>query len=251
MARQKGILPIEGTLGNITFFKSKDGFMAREKGGVDANRIATSPSFQRTRENNQEFGRAGKAAKLLKGVFRAMMQSASDGRMFSRLLAAMLKVIQQDAVSVRGSRNVLDGELEMLQGFECNIQGKISTCFFAPYTVAIDRAAGTLSIVIPSFIPATMVAAPAGATHFRLISSGASINFEDESFEVDMHASAHLPLSNAGTTALTLINTVAANSTHPLFLALSVEFVQDVNGQKYPLKNGAFNAMSFVKIEGV
>jgi hypothetical protein len=116
MARQKGILPIEGTLGNITFFKSKDGFMARERGGVDANKIATSPNFQRTRENNAEFGSAGKAGKLLRSVFRALIQNAADSRMTARLTAAMIKVIQMDATSTRGLRNVLDGELELLQG---------------------------------------------------------------------------------------------------------------------------------------
>jgi len=31
MAQQKGIIPLKGTIGNITFYKSKDGFKAREK----------------------------------------------------------------------------------------------------------------------------------------------------------------------------------------------------------------------------
>jgi hypothetical protein len=64
MAQQKGIIPLQGTIGNITFYKSKDGFMAREKGSLDASRIATDPAFQRTRENGAEFGRAGKAGKF-------------------------------------------------------------------------------------------------------------------------------------------------------------------------------------------
>jgi hypothetical protein len=251
MARQKGILPIEGTLGNITFFKSKDGFMAREKGGVSADKIANSPNFQRTRENNAEFGRAGKAAKLLRSVYRAMIQNAGDSRMISRLLGSMLQVIRQDAVSIRGQRNVLDGELEILQGFECNINSKLSTSFFAPFTAAINRVAGTLELSIPAYDPSVMLLVPAGATHYRLIASGAAINFENESFEVDIQPSAYLPFNNQLTAALTLTNTVAANSPNPLFLALSIEFVQDVNGQKYPLKNGALNAMAFVKIEGV
>ncbi len=62
MARQKSILPIEGTIQNITFFKSKDGYMAKEKSEISADKIATDPVFERTRENNAEFGRAGKPA---------------------------------------------------------------------------------------------------------------------------------------------------------------------------------------------
>ena len=66
MAKQKGIIKLKGTLGDITFYKSQDGFLAREKGGVEASRIANDPAFQRTRENGAEFGTAGKAGKMLR-----------------------------------------------------------------------------------------------------------------------------------------------------------------------------------------
>jgi hypothetical protein len=36
MARQKGIIKLDGTIGDITFYKSKDGYLAREKGGIPA-----------------------------------------------------------------------------------------------------------------------------------------------------------------------------------------------------------------------
>ena len=54
MAKQKGIIKLEGTIGDITFYKStQDGHLAREKGGVSADRIANDPNFQRTRENSR------------------------------------------------------------------------------------------------------------------------------------------------------------------------------------------------------
>jgi hypothetical protein len=40
MARQKGIIKLKGTIGDITFYKTQDGHLAREKGGIDAGRIA-------------------------------------------------------------------------------------------------------------------------------------------------------------------------------------------------------------------
>ena len=39
MARQKGIIKLLGTVGDITFYKAKEGYLAREKGGVDKDRI--------------------------------------------------------------------------------------------------------------------------------------------------------------------------------------------------------------------
>ena len=41
----------------------------------------------------------------------------------------MVKVIQADTVSERGLRNVIDGEAELLFGFEFNIRGKIRNHF--------------------------------------------------------------------------------------------------------------------------
>jgi hypothetical protein len=109
MARQKGIIKLDGTIGDITFYKSQDGYLAREKGGVEASRIANDPAFARTRENGAEFGRAGKAGKMLRTAFRALLQNTADPRMVSRLTADFVKVIQADATNDRGQRNVIVG----------------------------------------------------------------------------------------------------------------------------------------------
>ena len=45
MARQKSIIKLKGTIGHITFYKTQDAHLAREKGGIDANRIANDPAF--------------------------------------------------------------------------------------------------------------------------------------------------------------------------------------------------------------
>ena len=249
MARQKGIIALEGTLGNITFFKSQDGYMAREKGGVSADKIANDPAFERTRENNAEFGRAGKGSKTLRTAFRAIIQNASDSRMVGRLTALMVAVIQEDTVNTRGQRNVIDGEALLLQGFEFNIQGKLSTTLFAPYTVTLNRTTGDVALNVPSFVPAAMIAAPDGTTHFKLSLAAADIDFENETFTVESAESAFVLWNNQSAAAIDLTVQLPAASTHPLFALLDIEFVQDVNGTKYSLKNGAFNACSIVKVD--
>lgn len=251
MAKQKGIIKLDGTIGGITFYKSQDGYLAREKGGVSADKIANDPNFQRTRENGAEFGRAGKAGKLLRNSIRAMLQNASDSRMVSRLTQKMVEVIQEDATNPRGLRNVIDGEAELLEGFEFNINGKLGTTLYAPYTSTIDRVAGTLVANIPSFVPINMLAAPGGTTHYKVVSAGSMIDFENETFVMATSESAILPWDTTATAVLNLSNAVTANSTHPLFLALGIEFYQEVNGQMYPLKNGAFNPLALVKVSGL
>jgi hypothetical protein len=250
MARQKGIIKLKGTIGGITFYKtSQDGHLAREKGGIEKSRIESDPAFQRTRENGSEFGRAGKAGKLLRTALRALLLNSADGRMVSRLTKEMVKVIQADLISERGLRNVIDGEAELLVGFEFNIRGKLGTSLYAPFTSAIDRVTGAITVDVPPFVPVNMIAAPSGTTHFKIISGGAEIDFEAETFIVDTSETAILPWNAVATVAIAQSNQVTAASTKPLFLALGIEFYQEVNGQMYPLKNGAFNPLSISKVD--
>ena len=251
MARQKGIIKLKGTIGDITFYKTQDGHLAREKGGIDASRIASDPAFQRTRENGSEFGRAGKAGKILRTSLRALLLNSADGRMVSRLTQAMVKVIQADVTSLRGLRNVIDGEAELLAGFEFNIRGKLGTSLFAPFVGTIDRVSGEISVDLAEFIPANMIAAPSGTTHYKIISAGAEIDFEEETF-VEAHSeTAILPWDAVATVAINQVNAVTPNSTKPLFLALGVEFYQEVNGQMYALKNGSYNPLALVQVSGL
>ena len=65
MAKQKGIIKIEGTISDIGFYKYADDYFGQENALVSASRIDNDPAFQRTRENMAEYAREGKACKTL------------------------------------------------------------------------------------------------------------------------------------------------------------------------------------------
>jgi hypothetical protein len=251
MATQEGIIQLKGTIGNITFLKTADGFLAKRKTGIDGQRISSDPAFARTRENNAEFGRAGKAAKVLRNAIRILLQDAKDRKVVGRTTQIMVKVVKADSTSVRGLRNVVDGEAELLTGFDFNINATLGSTFSAKYAASINRVTGVLEIVFPPFVPARDIAAPEGSTHYKLVTAGSEIDFEKNSFVTDDSSSGILPLDNIATAALTLTNNVTANSIHPLFLLLGIQFYQRVNGVDYPLKNGSFNALGIVDVNGV
>ena len=250
MAEQKGMFPLQGTIGNINFYKTVDGYQARTKGGPSAQRIATDPKFQRTRENASEFAQAAEAGKLLRKAFQSLVNPLADPRMVSRLAGRMVRVLQADPLNTRGMRKVIDGDVELLEGFEFNEQGKLSNAFFAPHHAEINRVTGELKIVISAFIPDSLVTAPPGATHFKLVSGGAEVDFENRSYVAALHSSPELLWNNTSTNEYVFNNTVPANSSHPLFLVLGIEFFQETNGTMYPLKNGSFNALAVVKVSG-
>jgi hypothetical protein len=248
MPQQKSILPLQGTVGEINFFKSGDGYRMRSKGGVTGKRIATDPAFARTRENGAEFGAAGKASKVLRMSLWTIAQSASDKRMTSRMVRQMMQALHADQKNPRGLRNPADGEPAFLEGFEFNELGNFSTSFFAPYTANIDRASGECKITIPVFIPINLVTAPLGSTHFKLVSGAAEVDFRNAKFTSVTHSSDEIPWTNVPTNEIVFTNTVTPNSTHPLFLAFGVQYYQQLNGTMYSLKSGAFNALAIVKV---
>ena len=223
--------------------------MVRSRGGISAEKIASDPAFQRTRENNAEFRRAGKASKLLCTALRSTIVNAKDSRMISRLTTQMLKVVQADETNERGQRNVIDGEAALLEGFDFNGSAKLSATLYAPYTAVLNRVSGNVSITIPAFVPLNLAVAPAGTTHFQVFMGTAAINFEGETYEVDTAVSGNLEYGNKDTAVTTLTGMLPTNSTHPLFLAFGIAFMQQVNGKMYPLNNGAFNACSLIKVD--
>lgn len=251
MAKQKGIIKIKGTIGDMTFYKTADGHIVKEKSEISKQKIMTGASFARTRENMSEFGRAGKASKTLRNAIRTHLLNAKDGRVVSRLTKEMMRVLQADATSVRGLRNVIDGETEMLQNFNFNLQAIWSATMFAPYTMGIDRATGQLSVDIPAFSPSQMIVAPDGSTHFKIVSAGSSVNFTDDTFVTREFETAVLPWTPANTAAINIVHGLPPAGTDPLFLLLGIQFFQEVNGVHYPLRNGAFNSLNIVAVSGV
>ena len=102
MAKIDGIVEIQGTVKGVTFYRSKDGMLARAKGGISKKRIKTDPAFQRTRENGVEFGHNAKMGKLLRNSASNLLLLAKDSRVSSRLSQSMSQIKNLDLVSERG-----------------------------------------------------------------------------------------------------------------------------------------------------
>jgi hypothetical protein len=96
-----------------------------------------------------------------------------------------------------------------------------------------------------------MLAAPNGTTHFKIVSAGAEVDFEAETFVIGTSATDILPWTAADTEVISQSNAVTAASTKPLFLVVGVEFYQEVNGAMYPLKNGSYNPLAIVQVSGM
>lgn len=242
------IIRLKGSIGGISFYKSKDGYLAKEKSSIDGRRIASDPAFQRTRENAAEFTRAAKAGALLRNAFRPQLIHASDHRMVSRMFAEMMKVIKSDFTSPRGTRDVIHGAIQLLEGFDFNAGGRLNNTLYASYVTRLNKSTGEYEVYIPSFIPDEGVVMPQGTTHFKLNSGCAIVNFEERIFESVFAESPLFPSSTPVTDAVDLQHKLSSGDALPLFLTLGVQFYQEVNGAQYPLKNGVYNALGIIKV---
>jgi len=248
MARQKGIIKLKGKVGDLSFYKTQDGHLAREKGGVDGERIANDPAFVRTRENGAEFGASATSGKVLRDALRTMLMTASDNRVTSRLTKLMTDIKNLDATSARGARTVgtaisLPAAKALLKGFNFNNRAVLGSVLFKPYAVNT----GTGVIEINGLIPMNDIAFPAGATHMSVKGSWAKIDFANNVFDVQLSNIVNIPIdANASNMVLTPAAVPAGVGTD-LFL-LHIEFFQEVNGVQYSLKNGAYNALGIVEV---
>ncbi len=248
MAQQESFIKLKGKIGDLTFFKTKNGYQAREKGGVSGDRIASDPAFSRTRENNLEFGRACVASKRLRDVLRSSILFTADTKMSNRLTSRLSRIIKADTDNIRGERKVLSANLGLLKDFNFNASAQLSATLFVNHQAVIDRSTGNVQLSLPAFNPDVAVVKPSGATHYQFNIAAALIDFEGQESEFAAAAASAMSL-NAQTEAQTLEMSLTANSPLPLILVFGISFFQEVNGVQYSLKNGAYNALTVIAID--
>lgn len=248
MAQQESIIKLKGRIGDLTFYRTRDGYQAREAKGIDPSRIANDPKFQRTRENGAEFGTAGRAAKRMRNALRAVIVQHSDVRMANRLTARMLRLVKADAENERGQRQVLAASTPMLKGFSFNLAAQLDSTFITRYTHSIDRPSGAVAVSVPAFDAAAAVVSPKGATHFQLMLAALAMDFTSEAEPVLLVAESEELGVKALVDATELSVELPEATETPIFLVFGVGFYQEVNSKYYPLQNGVFNALSIIEV---
>ncbi|MEK8180773.1 hypothetical protein WMW71_10520 [Flavobacterium buctense] len=248
MAKSNGILKIEGTLENLTFYKKDGESYVRRKGGVSKERIENDPNYLRTRENNSEFATAAGAGKMLRMALGSLIFKAKDSKMTSRLVKTMSDVKRYDTTSARGQRQVYnglgtpDGKM-MLNGFDFNINAPLSTVLFAIYD--LDTATGV--VTIPNLVPQEQIRYPEGATHVSFQSAVLAIDFETETSELVLSTIENVPI-NLTPTSVTLTPPSVPTTTGVTLFLLGVSFFQEFNGVQYSLKNEDYSVLQVVEV---
>jgi hypothetical protein len=248
MARQTSLFKLEGSLGDFCFYKTEHGYMVRRKSSLSARRVKTDPAYERARQNAADFKRAAHAVKLFRSAFNSLLEHTGDKRMTGRLMSTMIKVIHADAVNPCGQRTVKDGEPVLFEGFQLNGNFALGKALHASFSADIDRASGRMIVDIPAFSPETGISSPAGATHFRLFSAGAAIDFQKDTYDGATAETAYLPVGRKSAGPILLHQKVKPDTSCPFFLLLGIEFVKVINEEQILLRDGSVNALAVVRV---
>lgn len=248
MAKVSGIVKIEGTIEDLTFYKKDGANYVRRKGGVPKERISNDPNFVRTRENNNEFTHNTASGKLLRTAMGSLVFKAKDSKLSSRLMQTMSRIKNMDTVSARGKRQVSIGLLspegkQLLKGFDFNIHAPLQGVLFAPYDLDTNTGVVTMTEVKP----AEQLVFPQGATHVSFQNAILALDFETGASELAYSNTVTLPL-NLTPAPITLTPTSVPTGTGVQLFLLLVSFYQEVNGQPYPLKNEEYNVLHVLEV---
>ncbi len=255
MAEQIGLIKYKGNLGGLSGYTQGGKTLIRRAGGGSKEQFNNSATMERVRENAAEFGNAASSGKLLRDAMRIVISQGSDRYLTSRVAQKMGEVIKKDGVNARGQRGVLDDETSLFEGFDFNQNAVFGSVVYLKPVVEINRQTGAITAIIPAHNSKIVIASPRGATHYRFFGCASNINFEQMDFSTMDDESDFIEIGNSTVPETVLAlnlsdgQTQNVNLVAPIFVAVGVSFFQEVNGEKYPLKNGAYNAVKVVKVD--
>jgi hypothetical protein len=165
MARQKSFIKLEGKIGDVSFYKTEDGYFAKESKGVSKERIVTDPRFERTRENFAEFGSASHLVGLLRGAIWPAFKLCEHKGLHGRLVKKANQILKSDTESDRGERRMAKGDWSTIHGFDINEKAKFTNVVKSRFK--LTEIAGGWEVFFPHLDIPKEVKAPKAATHVR------------------------------------------------------------------------------------
>jgi hypothetical protein len=239
MPKQVGPHSLRGSIGDVTYFKNAFGYLAKEKSGPTRKMVLTDPRFAPTRDNFVEFRSAVKAGTLVRRTFRPLLETVKNVRLNGRMNGVFLKMIKSDTTHGRGQRMVSAGSVVMLKGFEFNQEHTLTNKLRVPYRASIGAAKGAMQVTVDPFVPKKAIKnGPNGATHFKIESVGAAVDFTKQQFSDSLEETPLFKIDGKLTKPVYLQHTIKAAPGEALLLGVGIVFYKMVDGREQKIKGG-------------
>jgi hypothetical protein len=248
MAKQKGLIKIKGTIGNLSFYTTKHGDVVRTKWGPDKETRKNNPAFAEADRNSTEFGGCSASGKVFRHAVAEIISGASDSDLNTRVNSLMFAVKNLDEKSAHGKRNVgmalsYSKAINLFVDFNFNKDAPLASILKAPYL--IDK--GTGRITINRIAEKGAIKFPKGATHVCLTCGWARIDFTTKKTELKTSEVKLLP-RNTDQKSIILKPKTAPKIKGKDFFILKIGFIQDQGGKQYALGDSKYNATAVVGV---
>jgi hypothetical protein len=232
MARQKGIIKLVGTIGELNFYNRKGTPVARAAGGgFTSEAVKTGANMVRVRENAGEFGAVSKAKKLLRLGFHPFLKDVKDVTLHGRMMTLFQTIKVLDTESLRGQRLFEKGLAtpygrQLLLDFDLTPK---SASILLPNNGTFD--ATTQSYTLTPILPKNLKM-PKGATGLQVSLGILQIDFAEATFKFHGSTPAYLDPTTPAT-PITLTPESLPSGTGICFAVLQVRYFQEVNGSRF------------------
>lgn len=248
MARQSGPIKFEGSMGNVTFYKHKNGnYYARQKSQISKKRFETAPEFEGSRCAGYEFGRASHISRLIRhGLVSNLKGIEKLGH--SKLTGIIQKVIQSDLISGRGERKFHLGNYRMMDGLELGKDSVLSILGGKPL-ISLSDSGKKVSFDFShlGLIQVPKIDSP--ITHYSI--SIFAVKIEEDSEVNGKKLEFTFPLTNvnqpiSGIVSQTLEYSEVKDENQVILTAIGIRFYQEVNGRYFLLQENGGVVLSGV-----
>ncbi|MGV3508381.1 MAG: hypothetical protein ACO1N7_03755 [Sphingobacteriaceae bacterium] len=177
MARQEGVFPFSGKVGDVVGFK---------RGKQNFSKAASKEYLltEESKKSGTEFGRGSTAAALVKQAFGPLMLRPFEDNLHNRLSEALRKVIRSGPVVNKGNRNVFDGNLSLLKGFEFSTYTAFDRLLFPLPDVVVSG--DVVKVNIPPFSWTKSVKSPEKASRMVLGMMCGFFDFNTNAFQTTL-----------------------------------------------------------------
>lgn len=249
MAKQTGIIKLTGTIGDVNYYKSKNGgYLARAAGGGFQKGSQHKESMVRPMENASEFGRCSKTKRVFRIALAPFLCVRKDGELHGRMMQLFTKLKDLDTVNKRGDRRVGYGMetpmgRQLLKDFSftpsCNVAEVLAA--------SLNFDFGTRTLRVTNF-DIKNVGFPSGATHMALTLG--FLHFDFDLLDYQLKNSVPLYIDKNYNAASFEMSTDLPEIAGMAMAVLGVKFYQQVQGTYYLFKSANAVGVEVLGIEG-
>lgn len=165
---------LHGKLGNVVYRTVGKTAIVQSKAGEVKQTAATKQSAM-------EFGLASNCSKIIRTAFFPLTYTA-DGGMINRLNGAVLKCIKNSENQKRGERDLHDGDLKFLEGFQFNRYSPLNSALKIRPIAELDSS-NRIRVQIPAFKDIADLLHPIHSQSCVLRLMILAINFRDDYYQ--------------------------------------------------------------------